>query len=142
MLTAEPTKEMIVEWQKLYNENRSNMKVNRKTGIELEKYFCGKYDYQVLDDKYFETIVMDNILSNDFHKEKLGNSRVPIVKTYKVKDVYVGIDTESGYFQIESENMKLMEEIYDDLFLFRGLDERDLDNYFLVAEYVQILNRC
>ncbi len=83
MHIAEPTKEMIAEWQKLYNENLPSMKANRKTGI----------------------------------------------------------DTESGYFQIESENMKLMEEIYDDLFLFRGLDECDLNNYFLVAEYVQILNR-
>ena len=141
MLISEPTKEMIAEWQKLYNENRHGMKANRKTGIELDKYFCEKYDYQVWDDKNFEIVVMENILLNDYYKDKLGNNQAPFVKTYKVKDVYVGIDTESGYFQIESENMKLMEEIYDDLFLFRGLDECDLNNYFLVAEYVQILNR-
>ncbi len=141
MLTAEPTKEMIAEWQKLYNENRSNMKANRKTGIELDNYFCEKYDYQVLNDKNFEAVVRENILLNDYYKDKLGDDKGPLIKTYKVKDVYVGIDTESGYFQIESENMKLMEEIYNDLFLFRGLDECDLDNYFLVAEYVQISNK-
>lgn len=49
--------------------------------------------------------------------------------------MFVGIDLVSGYFYVEGS-----EEIYDDLFAFRGLDERDLDNFFLVAEYVKCTN--
>ena len=30
-----------------------------------------------------------------------------------------------------------MAKIYDDLFVFRGLDEKDLENYFLVAQYIE-----
>ena len=48
----------------------------------------------------------------------------------------MGIDLVSGYFHVESPDRKEMERIYDDLFAFRGLDETDLQNYFLVAQYL------
>jgi len=33
------------------------------------------------------------------------------------------------------------EQIYDDLFAFRGLDEKDLNNVFMVAEYVKCIKK-
>ncbi len=41
---------------------------------------------------------------------------------------------------VESLNEEKMKEIYDDLFLYRGLDQKDLENFFLVAEYVRLQN--
>lgn len=141
MQMTKPTKKMIKEWKKIYTENRSVMKPNRKNGVEVNEYFCKKYDYIEIHDKKFEDVVVNNILLNDHNKAKLKGNNIPLVKTYMVKDVYVGIDIQSGFFHIESENMELAEQIYDDMFLFRGLDENDLDNFFLVAEYVQITNK-
>ncbi len=56
--------------------------------------------------------------------------------------VYVGIDINSGFFSVESEPIDLSVPIYDDLFLKRGLDEEDLQNYFLVYEYVSLKDKC
>ncbi len=140
MLTSEPTAEMISEWQKLYNENRHKMKPNRKSGLEIDTYFRQKYQYIAINDKDFEVAVTENILLNDFNKLKLKNGESPRIKMYRVDDVYVAIDVISGFFQIESENLTLMSQIYDDLFLFRGLDEMDLENFFLVGQFLR--TRC
>jgi hypothetical protein len=51
-------------------------------------------------------------------------------------DIYVGIDLTSGEFQIECEDINSVIPIYDDLFAFRGLDDDDIQNYFLVAQYL------
>lgn len=39
---------------------------------------------------------------------------------------------ETGYFHIEGSSM-----LYDELFKFRGLDKQDLENFFLIYEYVK-----
>lgn len=42
-------------------------------------------------------------------------------------------------FHIESENIEEVMPLHDDLFVYRGLDEEDLKNIFLVAEYVKLM---
>lgn len=70
-------------------------------------------------------------------REKLPPGVMPKPVTYFVgNNVFVGIDLASGYFCVEGS-----ERIYDELFAFRGLDEKDLDNVFLVAEYVECAKR-
>jgi len=44
----------------------------------------------------------------------------------------------TGYIHAESEVMDKAEVVYNDLFAFRGLDEKDLENYFLLAQYMQL----
>lgn len=129
---------MILQWKKLYNENRLNMQPNRKSGMEVDTYFRKKYDCNAINDKVFQEIVVENILTNDFYKERLKDGRMLVVRTYAVQDATVGIDIETGFFHVESENLTLVAQIWDDLFLFRGLDEKDLENYFLVAQYLQL----
>ena len=51
--------------------------------------------------------------------------------------IYVGMDLITGYFQVEGECSLL----WDQLFAFRGLDAMDLENYYLVAEYIGCLRR-
>ena len=141
MLTTEPTIEMIQEWKCIYNENRDKLKPNRKSGAEIND-FCNKYRFEKLDSLSFHDVVEFNIMKNESNREKLPQGAVPQIVAYKAKDssVLVGIDLVTGFFHIEGKDINRVAEIYDDLFLFRGLDETDIKNYFLVAQYIQCLN--
>lgn len=142
MLTTEPTIEMIQEWKCIYNENRDKLKPNRKSGAKINDYFCNKYRFEKLDSLSFHDVVEFNIMKNESNREKLPQGAVPQIVAYKAKDssVLVGIDLVTGFFHIEGKDINRVAEIYDDLFLFRGLDETDIKNYFLVAQYIQCLN--
>ncbi len=142
MLTTEPTIEMIQEWKCIYNENRDKLKPNRKSGAEINDYICNKYRFEKLDSLSFHDVVEFNIMKNESNREKLPQGAVPQIVAYKAKDssVLVGIDLVTGFFHIEGKDINRVAEIYDDLFLFRGLDETDIKNYFLVAQYIQCLN--
>lgn len=132
MLTTEPTIEMIQEWKCIYNENRDKLKPNRKSGAEINDYFCNKYRFEKLDSLSFHDVVEFNIMKNESNREKLPQGAVPQIVAYKAKDssVLVGIDLVTGFFHIEGKDINRVAEIYDDLFLFRGLDETDNKNYF------------
>ena len=135
MLTAEPTEKMINEWKRVYAERRDTLKPNRKSGMEVHEYFCRKYLPEAYDNAEFTEVVAFNAM-NEHNAEKLNGRQLQIV-TYKVGDVLAGIDITTGFFHIESENTDAVEKIHDDLFAFRGLDEMDLNNFFLVAQYIE-----
>ena len=88
-------------------------------------------------------IVEYNIMHSNHNKEKLPEGMLPRINLYKVKDsdVIVGIDSVTGFFQVEGKDTERMEEIFDDLFAFRGLDAMDIENYFLVAQYIECTNK-
>lgn len=141
MLTSEPTPDMINNWKKIYEDNKERLKPNRKSGSEVDSYFRNKYKPDCFDSEEFREIIRGNILQNQFNKDKLPQGKLPDIACYKVADgkVVVGIDLVTGFIQVESEDISEMEKIYDDLFAFRGLDEQDLTNYFLAAQYVEHL---
>lgn len=141
MLTQKPTADMVKKWKKIFDENQRFMKENRKTGIDIDSYFRNKYPFIVLEASEYADIVAANIVQNEFNSEKLPEGEQPIIKTYRVDNVLVGIDIVTGYFQIECENIQKVVPIYDDLFVYRGLDKFDLQNYYLVAEYVRLTQR-
>lgn len=143
MLTSEPTPDMINNWKKIYEDNKERLKPNRKSGSEVDSYFRNKYKPDSFDSEELREIVRENILQNQFNKDKLPQGKLPDIACYKVADgkVLVGIDLVTGFIQVESEDISEMEKIYDDLFVFRGLDEQDLTNYFLAAQYVECLKR-
>ena len=89
-------------------------------------------------DEEFLQLVREDLLSNRFAREKLPKGAVPHIVAYKAGNVLAGIDLVSGFFHVESEEIREAEKVYDDLFVFRGLDERDLENYFLVSEYIRL----
>ena len=137
MLTKQPTPERIEEWKNIYNENRSSLTPNRKTGIELDKYLKSHYSVVPINTNNANKVVVENIMNNEALKEKLPQDVFPSPVTYYVgkENVFVGIDLVTGYFCVEGS-----EEIYNKLFAYRGLDERDLDNSYLVAEYIKCTN--
>ena len=143
MLTTEPSEEMLQEWRRIHCEYRNKLKPNRKSGVQVNEYFMNKYSFEQYDSAELASVVEYNIIMNEHEREKLPQGVQPQPVTYKISDgpVFVGIDLITGFFHIECEDMKKTAEIYDDLFLFRGLDEMDLDNCFLTAQYVQLLNK-
>ncbi|MGN0621494.1 MAG: hypothetical protein ACI4I9_06470 [Porcipelethomonas sp.] len=138
MLTSKPTFKMVRKWKRIFDENHESMKPNRKTGAEVDNYFRSKYPFTVLKSQKYEDIVISNILENKFNYEKLPEGAQPVIKTYMTEDMFVGIDLITGFFQVECEDIKKAVSLYDDLFVYRGLDELDLQNCYLVAEYIRL----
>lgn len=141
MLTTEPTQEMLKEWKRIFESNRAAMHPNRKPGTEVDAYFRVRYPYQPFDSVEFRDMVATEIMENDFLREKLPVGVLPDVKCYTVGDILVGIDVISGEFHIESENIDKVISLHDDLFVYRGLDETDLNNIFLTAEYIKLTEK-
>ncbi len=135
MQTKQITAEQVAEYRRIFEENRG-LVPNRKTGAQVEAYFCGKYSPQKYASEEFSRLVEEEILANDFSREKLPQGVLPRVVCYRTGGALVGIDLVTGFFHVESEDTAETEKIYDDLFLFRGLDEKDVQNFFLVAQYV------
>lgn len=138
MLTTEATPEMVGEWRRLFDRHHASMQPNRKSGAEVDRYFRETYPYQAMENAEFENVVAANILENAYTREKLPEGILPDIRCYRVDDVLVGIDLISGTFHVESEEMGKAAPIYDDLFVYRGLDKEDLKNFFLVGEYVKL----
>lgn len=141
MLTTEVTPEVRVEWKQLFEIHHTDMRPNRKTGFEVDAFFKKKYPYQLFDSEEFYKVVEANIMENTHSREKLPNGDLPNIRSYCVDGVLVGIDLTSGEFYIESEDIEKAIPIYDDLFVYRGLDKADLKNYFLVAEYIKLTEK-
>lgn len=141
MLTTKPTPKMIAEWKQLFETHHAGMHPNRKTGTEVDAYFRGKYPYQIFCNSTFRKVVEANITENEHSRNKLPCGIAPVIKCYSIDDVTIGIDLSSGEFHIESEDISKVIPIYDDLFVYRGLDEDDLHNYFLVAEYIKLTQK-
>ena len=138
MLIKEPTSEMIAEWKRIFEKYHSTLTPNRKSGYEVDSYFREKYSYQLFDNAEFQQMVSLDITENDFLRSKLPKGVLPNIQSYQTADAFVAIDLCTGEFHVESENIEEVIPIFDDLFVYRGLDEDDLKNYFLVAEYVKL----
>ena len=108
-------------------------------GTAQDDYFTSYRTERVTTrNEEFLQLVREDLLSNQFSREKLPKGAVPHIVAYKAGNVLAGIDLVSGFFHVESEEIREAEKVYDDLFVFRGLDERDLENYFLVSEYIRL----
>lgn len=138
MLTTEPSPEMLAEWKRIFEIYHCALTPNRKLGNEVDQYFREKYSYKLYDDAELREIASLNITENEHFRNKLAEDTLPDIQSYKTGDVLVAIDLCTGEFHIEGEDVEKVIPIYDDLFVYRGLDEEDLTNFFLVAEYVRL----
>lgn len=137
MITQKATRRDVERWRRIYAQNRDRLAPNRISGIELERYFVEKYAPQPFPDADFLSVVEGNLLDNDVHREKLPDGAQPDVAAYRLpNDVLVGIDRTTGFFHVECADMQRAAAVWDDLFVQRGLDARDLDNFVTAAQYV------
>lgn len=155
MLTRKVTPEMVKEWKETALQYRPLLRPGRKSGSEILAYLTGKYPVRELNSDALRDVVGDNILSNECHARKMPAGTIPEVRgfvmenagtgkhLYETQDemfrgmaIIVGVELNSGYFLVEGSSL-----LWDELFAFCGLDEEDLGNFYLVAEYVACLRR-
>ena len=155
MLMQEPTLEMVETWKSIYDEYKTQLYPNRKTALEVIEYLKRKYPMtEVIDDK-LKQVVVGNVLLNECYAEKLPAGRTPTAIIFAIKNtgagkrlyemqddifkgqhIFVGIELETAFFHVAGSSM-----LWDELFAFRGLDEDDLKNLYLVAEYITCLKK-
>lgn len=140
MLTSPATPEMLEEWLRVHERYKDRLHPNRKSGREVLEYLRAKYALTPRTDKRALDVVRLSVLENAHLKEKLADTQQPEPVAFILKDngqeAFVGVDLASGYVHAEGS-----EELYDELCAFQGLDERDLKNCFLVAQYVSCLEK-
>ncbi|MGF7144588.1 hypothetical protein HNQ56_003019 [Anaerotaenia torta] len=161
MITQEPTKDILEEWKSIWVHYKEKLKPNRKSGTELLHYLQEKYVLTEIHDKSASDAVIGNVTQNEPYAEKLPEGMAPAPRTFFLENagkgkvlyqdenkdsvnvwggditrIFVGIDTVTGFFMVEGSTM-----LWDELYAFRGLDEKDLQNYVCVAEYINSLKR-
>lgn len=155
MLTTPATPELVAQWKRTYADYRDRLRPNRRTGEEVLAFLKKRYPLKELTDEAAKRVVSGNVLSNDALREQLPEGTVPVPACFLVErtgegkklydgqdacfdgiDVFVGIDLASGWFCVEGSSL-----LWDELYAFRGLNEKDLANFYSVAEYVACLQR-
>ncbi len=150
MLMQEITPALVESWRTTYDEYRPTLHPNRKTGAEIIEYLKQKYPLTEHAGEQLNEIILFNVMQNDCHRDKLpaGKEPVPVGfivenegagkllyekqdDVFKGRQILVGLEVETGFFFVEGSSL-----LWDEIFAFRGLDEDDLDNFYLVAEYV------
>ncbi len=161
MITQELTKEILEEWKSTWLYYKEKLKPNRKSGKELLHYLQDKYVLTEIYEKKASDAVIGNVTLNPPYAEKLPQETAPVPRTFFLEDcgngeglyqtknkdfidvcggeitkIFVGLDMVTGFFMVEGSTV-----LWDELYYFRGLDEKDLQNYVCVAEYINILKR-
>ena len=155
MLTKKATPKMIENWKKVWNEYKGKLKPNRKTGQELLDFLHSRYALTELYDKNALNIVIDNVLNNEPYKEKLPFGRNPLPCVFSLNhaglskvfyenhdegfcgiDILVRVGLMTGFYCVEGSSF-----LFDELCAYQGLDEKDIENFYCVTQYISCLKR-
>lgn len=150
-----PSPEMVTAWKGTYNTYRPLLNPNKKPAFELIAYLIQKYPVTELTEERIKQVVRDNVLLNECHAKKLPSGKAPVAKVFLIENtgagtylyenqddlfkgirIIVGFDLETAFFFVEGSSL-----LWDELFAFRGLDEDDLTNFYLVAEYISCVRK-
>ena len=151
MLTTIATPAMVAAWRQTWLKHKGSLSPNRKKAAEIEAYLKAKYPLTTLTDPVALAVVTENVLSNECFAEKLSQGQKPQPVAFTVQNngsaralyrgqddifkgltIMVGLDMATGYFVVEGSS-----HLWDELFYFRGLDSQDIENSFLVAQYIE-----
>ncbi len=146
---------MVKEWNITYDTYRPLLNPNNKTAVELIAYLTQKYPVTELTEERLKQVVRDNVLLNVCHAKKLSAGKTPVAKVFLIENteagtylyenqddlfkgiqIIVGFDLETAFFLVEGSSL-----LWDELFAFRGLDEDDLTNFYLVTEYISCVQK-
>ena len=155
MLMQGATPEMVERWKEVWNEYKDKLLPNRKSGKEVVEYLKNKYLLEELHDDNANQVVINNVLYNKPYADKLPMGAEMSAVTFIVENkdngkflyenqdevfkginIFVGVEIKSGFFCVEGSSL-----LWDELYVFRGLDEKDIQNYFCVAEYISCLKK-
>ena len=130
MLTTEPTPEMAAEWKRIFEKHRDTLTPNRKSGQEVDRYFRENYAYQRLEKAEPLKAALPDFTQDDGDKKKCAEDAYANIRCYRVEDVLVAIDVCTGNFHVECETIEKAVPIYDDLFVYCGLDAEGIKIFF------------
>lgn len=155
MLMQKPTPEMIEMWKEVWNDFKDKLSPNRKTGKEIVAYLKDKYSLEEQHDDNVKQVVINNVLYNKPYSDRLPEGAEPSVVTFivvnedngkflyenqdevfKGNNIFVGVELETGFFCVEGSS-----HLWDELYVFRGLDKTDIQNYYCVGEYISCLKK-
>jgi hypothetical protein len=152
MLIQEPTPEMVQSWKETYDTYRPGLKPNNKPIQDVITYLKENYPVIERTEENLILVVIENVTRNEYSANKIPTGKTPLSQVFQIENtgtgkslyesqdeifkgcpIIVGFERESGYFMVEGSS-----HLWDELFVYRGLDEDDLNNYYLVAEYVAL----
>lgn len=161
MLMHEPKLEMYDEWKSVWNQYKDKLMPNRKSGQELLDFLSSKYVLTEIHDKSATDAVFFNVTRNKPLAEKLPHGAAVQPRTFflenlgdgqifykeenadpeeiwggEITRIFVGIDLASGFYMVEGNSM-----LWDELCAFQGVDKKDIDNPYCVAQYIACLKR-
>ncbi len=155
MLMQEANGIMLAQWQAVYQQYRKKLYPNKRTATDLIRYLQQKFPSKEVLDAKWQEVVLDNVRENDYYARKVPPGQTVVARVFRIEhegqgqvlyeqqdavfqglDIYVGVELQTGYFMVEGSSL-----LWDELFAFCGLDEMDLNNVYLVAEYVTCLKR-
>lgn len=122
-------KELKEENKKEYREKHKNiLEANQKQEKNIIKYLKQKYPTVDVESEQLEEMVLQNLIENDFYKNKLGE-KTPIIKMFTIKKeekglelyskqeetlkghiIFVGIELNTSYILVKGSN-----QLYDEL---------------------------
>ncbi|WP_245920450.1 hypothetical protein ACKUB1_14310 [Methanospirillum stamsii] len=151
----EPTPEMVRAWKETFETYRPVLKPNNKPIQDVISYLKQKYPVTERTEQTLLRVVIENVTLNEYNAQKIPAGKTPLALVFQVEDavsgknlyenqddifkgcaIIVGFELVSGYFMVEGSS-----QLWDELFVFRGLDEIDLTNFYLVAEYVACVKK-
>lgn len=161
MITQKPTPEILTQWKNIFEQYKDLLQPNRKSGTDLLEYLQSNYSFTEITDEEVLTVISENVSRNAFYAEKLPAGQLPLPKAFYLEDIgnghkfylsenkdpsdlwgdeitkiFVGVDLSSGLYIVEGSTM-----LWDELRAFQGVDEKDLENYVVVADYISALQR-
>ncbi|MEO1814529.1 MAG: hypothetical protein ABGU93_02915 [Acetobacterium sp.] len=155
MLTTPPTPALIAHWQSVFKTYQSRLVPNRKSTAQVIAYLSERYPLEAVDTAAALAVVTGNITGNRPFAEKCppGQDLRPVVfriprqgsgvRLYEQREalygdapIIVGLEHETAFVMVEGST-----DLADELVAFAGLDQADLDNYYLVANYIACLEK-
>lgn len=161
MITQKPTPEILTEWKNIFEQYKDFLQPNRKSGTDLLEYLQSNYSLTEITDEEVLTVISENVSRSAFFAEKLPDGQLPLPKAFylenvgnghkfyrsenkdpldlwggEITQIFVGVDLSSGFYMVEGSTM-----LWDELCAFQGVDEKDLESYVVVAEYISALQR-
>ena len=161
MITQKPTKEMIARWKALWQENKDRLSPDRKSGAQVLEYLQKRYPLTEISAPKARDAIAYNVTMNEHWAEKLPAGATPEPRAFylenkgagkrfylpenrddpelwggSVERIFVGVDLASGFYMVEGSTL-----LWDELCAFQGLDEKDLQNCVMVAQYIEAQRR-
>ncbi|MEG0526987.1 MAG: hypothetical protein RR531_05670 [Longicatena sp.] len=155
MFMRPATKEDVQSWKEIFEQYHRLITPSRKSAREMIAYLQEKYGCISFENEEWQQAIQKEVLMNEHNLEKVQPNTPMCVQLYQLEDnasshhvfeqraevfkeseIFVGVEMNSGYLHIEGSDV-----LYDELFVYQGLDEQDIKNPFLVAQYVELCHK-